>query len=307
MNGKLDGRQEPTRREALGAGIATVATLALGRDLKAAADVPRAGGYGPFKMSIQSYSLRGFTTDGKPDLAKALKVTNELGLTNWEAFPAHLPMAGDVAAMKKQLADAGVTVLGYGVSHFGKDVDASRKLFEFAKAMGFTYLSADPDPASFDSLDKLVDEYDIAIGIHNHGPGHRYDKIDKIASAIMDHNPKIGCCIDTGHFLRSKEDPVRAAEVFKSRIYGVHLKDVKDARTFTVLGKGDLRTTDLLKTLASLGYGYALALEYEENPADPVAEIRECLAATRSAIAASSSGRPAPKTPIPVRAAGESK
>jgi sugar phosphate isomerase/epimerase len=307
MTGRLDERHEPTRREALGSGIATIAALAMGRVAKAAGDVPRAAGYGPFKMGIQSYSLRGFTTDGKPDLGKALKVTNELGLTNWEAFPAHLPMNGDVSAMKKQLADAGVTVLGYGVSHFGKDVDASRKLFEFAKSMRFTYLSADPDPASFDSLDKLVDEYGIAIGIHNHGPGHRYDKIDKIAAAIKDHHPKIGCCIDTGHFLRSNEDPVRAAEVFGNRIYGVHLKDVKAAKTFTILGKGDLRTADLLKTLASLGYGYALALEYEENPADPVAEIRECLAATRTAIAAASSGRPAPKTPIPVRAAGESK
>ena len=30
--------------------------------------------------------------------------------------------------------------------------------------------SADPDPDSFDSLDKLCDEYKIAIGIHPHGP-----------------------------------------------------------------------------------------------------------------------------------------
>ena len=42
---------------------------------------------------------------------------------------------------------------------------------------------------------------------------------------------KIGCCIDTGHFLRSREDPVDAAEAFAGRTYGVHLKDVKDAKT----------------------------------------------------------------------------
>ena len=87
----------------------------------------------------------------------------------------------------------------------------------------------------------------MAIGIHNHGPGHKWAKIDTIAAAIKDHHPKIGCCVDTGHFLRSREDPVRAVEVFGKRIYGVHLKDVKDATTFTILGEGDLRTADLLK------------------------------------------------------------
>ncbi len=33
--------------------------------------------------------------------------------------------------------------------------------------------SADPDPDSFDSLDKLCDKYKIAIGIHPHGPQAR--------------------------------------------------------------------------------------------------------------------------------------
>jgi inosose dehydratase len=287
MSANQDQRGNVTRREAIGAGLATVGAIALGRSLTVsplAADVVRGTPYGPFKMGLQSYSLRGLTTDGKPDLAKALAATKDLGLTYWESYPAHLPMSGDTTALKKQLADAGVTVLGYGVVPFSKDVDASRKLFEFAKAMGFTYMSADPTPDSFGSLDKLVDEYGISIGIHNHGPGHRYDKIDKIAAAIKDHNPKIGCCVDTGHFLKSREDPVRAVEVFGKRTFGVHLKDVKDATTFTVLGKGDLRTADLLKTLVDLQYGYALALEYEENPEDPIADLRECLTATKTAM-----------------------
>ena len=143
-----------------------------------------------------------------------------------------------------------MTLTGYGVVHFGNDADANRRIFEFAKALGLEYLSADPDPASFDGLDKLVEKFDVAVGIHNHGPGHRYAKIETIAKAIKDHHPKIGCCIDTGHFLRSKIDPVDAVEAFGKRVYGVHLKDVKDAKTFTVLGKGDLRTVDLLKALA---------------------------------------------------------
>ncbi len=123
------------------------------------------------------------------------------------------------------------------------------------------------------------------IGIHNHGPGHRYAKIETIAKAIKDHHPKIGCCIDTGHFLRSKKTRCDAVEAFGKRVYGVHLKDVKDAKTFTVLGKGDLRTVDLLKALARNKYNYCLAIEYEENPESPLDDIKACLAEAARAIA----------------------
>jgi sugar phosphate isomerase/epimerase len=272
-----------TRREALAAGLAAAGALALGRRAAAAGQSP--GSYGPFKMGLQSYSLRGLTTDGKPDLEKALRATKDLGLNYWEAYNAHIPAdPARAAEFKTRCAYQGVKVIGYGVSRFTKDHDANKKLFEFAAAMGLGYLSADPDPDAFDSLDKLVTEYGVAIGIHPHGPGHRWDKIDKIAAAIKDHAPAIGCCVDTGHLLRSREDPVRAVEVFGKRVYGVHLKDVKDAKTFTVLGQGDLRTADLLKALARNRYDYCLALEYEEHPANPLDEIRACLDATRKAV-----------------------
>ncbi len=240
-------------------------------------------------MGLQSYSLRGLKTDGQSDRRKALDATKELGIHFWEAFPAHVPMpaGGEVSEdLKRELSKADVTLAGYGVVHFGKDTAANRRLFEFAKSLGLEYLSADPDPASFDELDKLVETFGIAIGIHNHGPGNRYAKIDTIAKAIKDHHPKIGCCIDTGHFLRSRQDPVDAAVEFGSRVYGVHLKDVKDAKTFTVLGRGDLRTVDFLKTLAANKYKYLVAIEYEENEQNPIEDIKACLAQAAKDIAA---------------------
>jgi inosose dehydratase len=246
------------------------------------------GIYSPFKMGLQSYSLRGLVREGRPDLRLALDATKELGLHYWESYTAHVPMKSDpesVAEVKKVLAGAGVSVSGYGVVRLTGDEAANRRYFEFAKAMGLEYLSADPDPAAFDVLDKLVAEFDIAIGIHNHGPGHRYAQIATIAKAIEGHHAKIGCCIDTGHFLRSKEDPVDAVAAFGNRVYGVHLKDVKDAQTFTVLGQGDLRTVDLLKALARNKYNYCLAIEYEEKPTSPLDDIKACLAEAARAIA----------------------
>jgi sugar phosphate isomerase/epimerase len=280
-----------TRRAVLSAGLTAAGALVLGGRGSAVAQT-RANApkrpYGDFKMGLQSYSLRGIGPDGKPDLDAALAATHELGLHYWEAYPAHLPQVDSpaaIAAYKRKLEGAGVKVLGYGVIRFTKDRDAGRKTLEFARQMGFEYCSMDPTPDSFDTLDQLVEEFGINLGIHNHGPGHRWEKIDVIAAAIKDHSPRIGCCVDTGHFLRSREDPVRAVEVFGKRVYGVHLKDVKDARTFTLLGDGDLRIVDLLKALDRLDYLSGLNLEYEENPKDPLDDIRACLKETREAIA----------------------
>jgi len=273
-------RKAITRRDLLSGGLAAGALLAT-RSLKAApAAYSRFDKDRPLLIGLQSYSLRGYKEGGNPDRARALAVTNSLGVHFWEAFPAHIPMTDDsdeLDRIKGELRGAEVGVVGYGVIPFKKGDPGNRKVFEFAKKMGFSYLSADPNPDSFDELDKLVEEFDVAVGIHNHGPGHRYDKIDVINKAIKDHHPKIGCCVDTGHFLRSKEDPVRAAEVFGKRVFGVHLKDVKDAEHFTILGKGDLNTPGLFRVLIANGYQGIVAIEYEENEQNPVDDIRACL------------------------------
>lgn len=277
-----------SRRGLLGGGLAALGALAAGRPLRAGS-LGAAFAKAPFRLGLQSYSLRGYKEGGKSSLEKALAVSRELGIHYWEAYPGHIPMTEDADAIEKTkalLKRADVEVVGYGVIPFKKGDPNNRKPFEFAQKMGIEYLSADPDPDSFDDLDKLVEEFRIGVGIHNHGPGHRYDLIDVIAKAIEGHSPRIGCCIDAGHFLRSKEDPVRAAEVFGDRVFGVHLKDVKDAEHFTILGKGDLNYPGLFKVLAANGYKGLVALEYEENEENPADDIRACLEEAYKALGA---------------------
>ena len=55
-------------------------------------------GYAPFKMGMQSYTLRGF-----PDLEVALSKTEQLGLKYWESFPMHIPMTADPVKIKAML------------------------------------------------------------------------------------------------------------------------------------------------------------------------------------------------------------
>ena len=107
-----------------------------------------------------------------------------------------------------------MTVVGYGVVHFGKDADANRRTFEFAKSLGSRISLGRSRSRVLRRSRQAGREVRHRRRHPQPRPGHRYAKIETIAKAIKDHHPKIGCCIDTGHFLRSKEDPVDAVEAF---------------------------------------------------------------------------------------------
>ena len=241
------------------------------------------------KMGIQSYSLRGFKVE------EALEQTKTLGLKYWEAFPNHIPMGTvpkHIQTQKDLLSKAGITLLSYGVVGFDGNETSAREKFDFAKAMGIKSLSADPNPdkVTFDLLDKLVAEYDVAIAIHNHGPGHRYNKISDVENVVKDRHPKIGACVDTGHYIRGDENPVEAVQRFGKRVFGVHLKDFKTVPGVSekqprIAGEGDLKVTELLKALKHLNYEYCVAIEYEENAKNPLSDIEACLKHVRECAA----------------------
>lgn len=242
--------------------------------------------YAPFRMGIQSYSLRGYK------LGEALEKTRTLGLTYWEAWNGHIPITDDpkkITEYLDMLKANGITLVTYGVIDFKNDEKDARSKFEFAKAMGIANLSAYPSYDALPLLTKLTEEYRINIAIHNHGPGDNlYDKIEKMEKAFQGQGERVGSCCDTGHYIRSDEDPVEAVRKFGKRVYGCHLKDVKvDAsggKQFTEIGKGKLNTVELLKTLRANRYRGIISLEYEEHVENPMAYIEECLGATREAI-----------------------
>ena len=254
----LSSRREFLQWTAAAAGVAALSPI-----IGLAADPDP---YGGFKMCIQSYSLRGF--DGKT----AMQHSQKMGLKYWESFRNHIAMdtaPEKIEAAKAMLKEHGITLLAFGVEGFNDNEGAARKAFDFAKAMGVMSISADPqkNKATFDLLDKLVAEYDIPIAIHNHGPKASYDKVTDVQTWVKDRHPKIGACVDTGHYVRSDEDPVEVIEKLGKRVFGVHLKDVKNLpggqKKFTILGEGDLRVADCLKALKKLDYKYSLSLEYE--------------------------------------------
>ncbi|MEX2114587.1 MAG: sugar phosphate isomerase/epimerase [Pirellulales bacterium] len=267
-----------SRRKFLGA--AAGAAVAVGTRRFARAAGKASSPYGGFNVGLQSYTLRSF------DIDRALAEINKLGLHGVELFNAHFNVASsdaDIAAMKSKTKALGIQMTGHGVNPFTADHEANRRWFEFAKKAGIRNLSANPSEDAFDSLDKLCEEYQIRIAIHNHGPGADYDKVSDVLNAVRGHHPLIGACADLGHYIRSAEDPVRVIHLLEGRLYGIHLKDFAEQKAETkgvILGQGHLDVVGVFKALSKVNFPAdgCLSLEYEENPENPLADVKQCLA-----------------------------
>jgi inosose dehydratase len=268
---------------------AAVSTVGLSRSVAAPADA-----FGGFTVGIQSYTFRKFT------LEQALKRTNEAGLPFAEFYRGHVPTDSTpekLAAIKKLCADYAVTPIAFGVERFTKNHDANKKLFDFAAALGAKHLSADPDPESFDSLDKLVAEYKISIAIHPHGPAgqgklHRWYSAEVILDAVKSHHELIGTCLDTGHLIRSAQlgktlDPAQQIKHMGARNFGLHLKDHDNMKKEDVPygdPAGVLDVPGVLKALKEVKFAGYISIEYEAKPDDPSADVKKCVEYFQAAV-----------------------
>jgi inosose dehydratase len=248
--------------------------------------------FGGFTLGTQTYTYRKFT------LEQALKKTKELGLHYVELTQVHVPLDSkpeQLASVLKLCKEYDITPVAYGVQHFSKSGDENRKAFELGKALGLKSLSADPDPDSFDALDKLCDEYKIAIAIHPHGPIgkdklHRWYSAEIILDAVKDHNPLIGTCIDTGHMIRSAKlgknlDSADQIRKMGARNFGIHLKDNDNEKdTNVVFGKGALDVPGVLKALREVKFKGAISIEYEAKPEDPSEDMKGCVAVFKESV-----------------------
>jgi sugar phosphate isomerase/epimerase len=283
---------EPDRRRflqlgAAAAGLAAFPGLLAARDSK---DDP----FGGFTLGAQSYTFRNF------DLEPALKRMKDLGLHYVEFFQKHCPVTDDDKKIKAVLSlckDYDITPLAFGVQSFTKDDAKNEKLFEFGAKLGIKAFSADPDPDSFDSLDKMCEKYKIAVAIHPHGPIskdklHRWYSPEKIMAAVKDHNPLIGTCLDTGHLIRTNVppfnenlDPAKQVRIMNGRNFGMHLKDHDNKKDVDVpFGKGALNVPEVLKALREVKFHYLISIEYEANPSDPDADVKECIQVFKDSV-----------------------
>lgn len=270
-----------SRRRFLHSGLGALAAAAGARSGLGAADP-----FGGFTLGVQSYSFRHFDREG------ALKRIQELGLHYVELYEKHAPSGSSpeqIKAILKMCRDYDITPVAWGVSRFTKDHDKNKRLFEFGKALGLRTFSASPDRDSFDSLDRLCEEYKISIAIHPHGPVGKGTQLDPwycaevIMDAVQHLHPLIGSCLDTGHLIRAaqlgkKLDPAQQVRIMGARNFGLHLKDHDNERkTDVVFGKGVLDVTAVLKALRDVQFKGYISIEYEANEANPSPDMKACI------------------------------
>ena len=238
-------------------------------------------------LGIQTYTFNRFT------LFEAIDKAGELGLKCIEAYPgqrlspdqpdvkfSHDAPVSVLAQVKNKLDDAGIKLVNYGVVGLGKDEAANRKVFDFAKLMGIETIASEPEPGSFDLLDKLTAEYKINVAVHNHpAPSHYWDP-KVVLEAIKGHSKRIGACADTGHWTRSGVKPIDALRMLEGRIISLHFKDLNEAdrKAHDVpWGTGVCDVKGMLAELKRQGFSGVFSIEYEHNWENSMPEIAKCI------------------------------
>jgi sugar phosphate isomerase/epimerase len=281
-----------SRRNFLQSAGAAAASLGLASALGAGENKP-GDPFGGFMVGVQSYSFRNF------NLEQCLTRIRDLGLHFVEFYRGHVPLNSSddqIKAVRNLCFQNNITPIAFGVEGFSKDNAANRRIFEFARKLGVRYLSADPTPDSFDSLDRLVAEFGIGIAIHPHGPVgkqlHRWYSAEAILQAVQNRHRLIGTCLDTGHLIRSaqdpfnrKLDPAQQVRAMGARNFGLHLKDHDNAKqTDVVYGRGVLNVPEVLRALREVRFHGYISIEYEANPQNPSPDMQACLDVFRESV-----------------------
>ena len=194
--------------------------------------------------------------------------------------------AGQIAAFKAKLADAGV--VGYAVGPiYMKDVAAVDKAFAYAQRVGVdlivgvpgTWGDTSPNYEVLNRVEQMVCETDIRYAIHLHGPDMAlYPDATSIWEDVKERDPRMGMCLDIGHNLRYGADSIRDLKRYAKRVFDIHLKDVTaptKAGHAIELGRGIIDFPAFVKMLRKVGYKGSVSLEYEKDMSDPFIGIAE--------------------------------
>ncbi|MDZ7394102.1 MAG: sugar phosphate isomerase/epimerase [candidate division KSB1 bacterium] len=239
-------------------------------------------------LAVQCWTFRAFT------FLEALDQIKALGVTAVQAYPGqplapglpgivfdHRMSADQEAMVVEALRERGLRLVAYGVVDLGHDEESMRQVFDFARRLGIGTIVAEPEFDALPLVERLVQEYDIQVAIHNHPEPSRYARPETVAEQLQGRDRRIGACADTGHWLRTGVVPVHALKMLRGRVLDVHLKDLNAFATRDAYdvpcgqGKADIKA--VVAELRRQGYEGYLTIEYENeqerrDPSPAVAE-----------------------------------
>jgi sugar phosphate isomerase/epimerase len=273
----------------------TMAIMASTSSSRAENKIPDEYKSGGFAIGLQAYTFNHFT------VFEAIEKTAQAGGKVIEFFPGqklskeepnvawdHNASAETIEKVKDKLAQHKIKAVNYGVVGIPKDEAQARKVFEFAKAMGLRAVTTESVDA-LDTIEKLVKEYDIMVGFHDHpkradNPNYRMWDPNYVLSVVKDRDARIGSCADTGHWVRSGLKPVECIQILKGRIISSHLKDLNamahEAHDVP-FGTGVSDIPGILEELKSQGFEGNLSIEYEYHWENSTPEVAQCIGFVR--------------------------
>jgi sugar phosphate isomerase/epimerase len=282
-------RDSSSRRQFLQAATAgTALSMLAGRLAPSphtlAADEGARGTRRPLQLALASYTLRNFTLD------QTLAMTQRVGLDAICLKSFHLPLDAqpeEITAAAGQVTAAGIRLYAGGVIAMNDDAQV-QQAFDYARTAGMQKIIGTPAPAMLPLVHDKVQEYDIQVCIHNHGPGDDiYPTPDVAYERIKSLDQRIGLCHDVGHTVRFGRDPVALTEACADRLFDVHIKDVTVATPAghaIACGRGIIDLPALLRAFIRIGYTGYLAFEYEEQPDDPLPGLAESVGYVRGVL-----------------------
>ncbi|HOC55261.1 MAG TPA: sugar phosphate isomerase/epimerase [Verrucomicrobiota bacterium] len=254
-----------------------------------------------WQMAIHAYTFRKFSIFECIDKTAALglkhmSLSGSVSLDGKNSLKTVNLEDKDAEAIKKAAAAKGLKLVNIGVVQLPPNEAESRKVFEFARKMGIDTLVAEPEPAALDLVEKLCEEYHIKLAIHNHPKPSRYWNPDTVLEAVKGRTPLMGCCADTGHWLRSGLDPLECLKKLEGRVICLHFKDLvpeeaqaqdqavakkkkkSEAKAMHDVpwGTGVGRVKAQMAELKRQGFRGAYCVEYEYNWENSMPEIAQC-------------------------------
>ncbi len=235
-------------------------------------------------LAMASYTFREF------NVADTIAMTKRLGLSRIALKSFHLPLDSSAEKIREVAAKvkaAGLDLYGCGVVYM-KNEQEVHQAFEYAKTAGMRVIIGVPEHHLLELVNKKVQEYDIKLAIHNHGPGDkRYPSPQSAYEKIKDLDHRMGLCIDIGHTKRIGLDPSEAAEKFADRLHDVHIKDVSAASkqgTTVEIGRGIIDIPRFIRTLIKINYRGNVAFEFEKDESDPLPGVAESVGYVRGVL-----------------------
>lgn len=241
-----------------------------------------------WNVGMQSYSFHQFS------FTEAVDKTQELGLKYIEVYFGQtlgqdmdglMDFKMDKSRREKIKAYAsskGVKIVACGVIICENEVEW-KQLFEFASDMGIEIITCEPEAKHLDLVEKLANQYEIDVAIHNHPKPSQYWQPEMLLKALQGRSARMGACADVGHWQRMGIDPVRALKMYGMRLKSLHFKDVKakesgeDEQHDVVWGTGVCNVAVILKELKIQNFKGLFSIEYEYNWDNSIPDIQQCI------------------------------